>query len=108
MSGEQLAIEPRGDIFVRVNERHVAPRQTTTRNRHESQQAPVPRQQNYDGEELPAKIGPQHQNRRDKIAKRDALRHALETPGMYVQTDERGSIHEKSDGDEDQAAFESV
>ena len=56
----------------------------------------------------PAAVGPQFENCRCKVTERDALRHAFEAPGMKIHADERRSVHEKTDGDEKQAAFENV
>ena len=105
---DSFPIEPCDDVFIGVHEWYIASRHAQSGYRHETQQRPIAHQADDDRDEWPAIAGPQHENSGDEITKRDSLGHALETPGMHVQTNKWRGVYQEPNRDKHQTSLKSV
>src|SRR5208283_2656653 len=105
---EQLAVEPCRQVAVRIHEWNIMSGHAIPRDRHKSENRPVPDNARGECNELPAAARPQFHSGGGQIAKRNPLRHAFKAKTVNIETDDWGRIHQKTDGNKNQAPPKSV
>ena len=93
---------------VKSHKWNVTSGQAIAGHRYKSQDGPIPDDTHDKRDQLRAAARPQLQPYGSQIAESDALRHALKTKGVNVETDDRRCVDEETDGDKNQGAPESM
>src|SRR5579872_4535236 len=84
MSSQQLAVEPRREIAIGIEQRNIVSRHSESGHWNETHQNPITDQAAHDSYNPSPPIRPQSQNRSDDVADRNPLQHAINAPRRQV------------------------